>query len=482
MNPFTKAWRWFWSKVTGADDGASPPPTSSATAYDDAALRESTNKRLLDQADEMTRQSLRDAVRHADGGPPPPEFTPPVPPAAQAPAGQGAPEWGPDDPNFTPSEEGSDVVGALSGEPSPGAGDGVEFTAPSAATPADLPVTINDTGAADSDTRVPADAPAAGAAAAGGTDERLLPGPDEAVREFGHYDTRPSTSAAPRAEGQYLDYRIGGAVVSGVGSGAAPDDGPHEQVDLKYGRIEPSYAPKDTPAAGPGTADPDADTHSDSRRWLVPAGAAVLVAAAVTIGILATGGGPTRTTTVHQSNGQNETLAPGASPSEQQPHTTPGSGASGTAGATPGATPSGSATAGATPSGSATAGATPSGSATAGATPSGNPTTGGAPFTSSSPSGAVVSSAPAITAEPKSRTCAVGQMATFSVTASGSPTPTYTWQLSPNHGTSWNLIAGGTAPSYGIQCESNMNGWQFRVVVANSLGTAMSTPATLGVG
>jgi hypothetical protein len=73
-------------------------------------------------------------------------------------------------------------------------------------------------------------------------------------------------------------------------------------------------------------------------------------------------------------------------------------------------------------------------------------------------------------------------MATFSVTASGSPTPTYTWQLSPNHGATWNLIAGGTAPSYGIQCTSNMSGWEFRVVVTNSLGTATSSPATLGVG
>jgi hypothetical protein len=72
-------------------------------------------------------------------------------------------------------------------------------------------------------------------------------------------------------------------------------------------------------------------------------------------------------------------------------------------------------------------------------------------------------------------------MVTFGVTASGSPPLIYAWQLSPTHGASWDAIAGGTAPNYSIQCKSNMTGWEFRVIVSNAHGTAMSSTALLGV-
>ena len=83
--------------------------------------------------------------------------------------------------------------------------------------------------------------------------------------------------------------------------------------------------------------------------------------------------------------------------------------------------------------------------------------------------------APAITKQPLSRTLTVGQSATFSVEASGTPTLTYQWRKS---GT---VVSGATSASYTRAATASDNGAQFTVVVSNDRGTVTSSPASLTV-
>ena len=83
--------------------------------------------------------------------------------------------------------------------------------------------------------------------------------------------------------------------------------------------------------------------------------------------------------------------------------------------------------------------------------------------------------APAITKRPVSRTLTVGQSATFSVEASGTPTLTYQWKKSGI------VISGATSPSYVRAVTASDNGSQFTVVVSNARGTVTSSPASLTV-
>ncbi|MGC2331151.1 MAG: immunoglobulin domain-containing protein [Candidatus Acidiferrales bacterium] len=89
-----------------------------------------------------------------------------------------------------------------------------------------------------------------------------------------------------------------------------------------------------------------------------------------------------------------------------------------------------------------------------------------------------VDSAPAITVQPSNETVLVGQAATFSVTATGNPKPTYQWQ---NAATGAN-ISGATSASYTTPATMLAdNGSTFQVVVSNSLGSQASHVATLTV-
>ncbi|MBI5472802.1 MAG: carbohydrate-binding protein [Ignavibacteriae bacterium] len=85
-------------------------------------------------------------------------------------------------------------------------------------------------------------------------------------------------------------------------------------------------------------------------------------------------------------------------------------------------------------------------------------------------------SAPTITAHPASQTVAVGQTATFAVSASGSEPLQYQWQKN-------NLnIGGATSSSYTTpSVNTNDNGSTFRCIVSNSIGTVTSNSATLSV-
>lgn len=87
---------------------------------------------------------------------------------------------------------------------------------------------------------------------------------------------------------------------------------------------------------------------------------------------------------------------------------------------------------------------------------------------------------PVITIPPSGKTAAVGKTATFSVTATGSPAPTYQWQV--NRGSGWSDISGADEASYTTAEVILANdGYQYRVVVTNVAGSATSDSASLHV-
>ena len=90
---------------------------------------------------------------------------------------------------------------------------------------------------------------------------------------------------------------------------------------------------------------------------------------------------------------------------------------------------------------------------------------------------------------PANQTRATGQNAQFTVAASGSPAPTFQWEMSTNGGGSWINVpatspySGRTTPTLTILGTglSGLNGAQFRARAQNASGPATSNPATLTV-
>ncbi|HYL65337.1 MAG TPA: immunoglobulin domain-containing protein [Candidatus Methylomirabilis sp.] len=86
------------------------------------------------------------------------------------------------------------------------------------------------------------------------------------------------------------------------------------------------------------------------------------------------------------------------------------------------------------------------------------------------------STAPAIASQPASQIVSTGQTAKFSVTATGTPPPTYQWQKNGAN------IAGAMFSSYMTPPTTTADsGEQFRVIVSNSVGNITSNSATLTV-
>jgi len=90
--------------------------------------------------------------------------------------------------------------------------------------------------------------------------------------------------------------------------------------------------------------------------------------------------------------------------------------------------------------------------------------------------GNLLPGAPAITTQPVNRTVLAGQSGTFSVIATGTPSPTYQWQ---ENGVP---IAGATSANYTTPATAlGDSGSAFCAVVANSAGTVTSSTAVLTV-
>lgn len=82
---------------------------------------------------------------------------------------------------------------------------------------------------------------------------------------------------------------------------------------------------------------------------------------------------------------------------------------------------------------------------------------------------------PAITSQPSSLTVLQNGSATFSVTATGTPAPTYQWRL---NGTP---ITGATSATYTIASAQAANAGNYTCVVTNAAGSVTSSAATLTV-
>ena len=92
-----------------------------------------------------------------------------------------------------------------------------------------------------------------------------------------------------------------------------------------------------------------------------------------------------------------------------------------------------------------------------------------------------VQAAPSILTNPVSQTVVSGNSVTFSASASGYPAPTVQWQQSTN-GSTYTNIAGATGASYTISAvTASQNGYRYRAVFTNSVGSATTAAATLTV-
>ncbi len=95
---------------------------------------------------------------------------------------------------------------------------------------------------------------------------------------------------------------------------------------------------------------------------------------------------------------------------------------------------------------------------------------------------------PAFTTQPSNLTVALGQTATFTVVATGTPTPTYRWQRQLNGGSGFTDLADdstfsgtGTGTLTITNPSSGMSGDQFRCVATNTSGNTASSAASLTV-
>jgi hypothetical protein len=89
---------------------------------------------------------------------------------------------------------------------------------------------------------------------------------------------------------------------------------------------------------------------------------------------------------------------------------------------------------------------------------------------------------PSVTLPPTNQTVTVGQAATFTASASGTPAPTVQWQVSTNGGNTFSNVRDATGTTLTVpNVSTSMNGDEYRAVFSNSSGTATSSAATLSV-
>ena len=92
-----------------------------------------------------------------------------------------------------------------------------------------------------------------------------------------------------------------------------------------------------------------------------------------------------------------------------------------------------------------------------------------------------VNNAPLVTSNPVNLSRNIGQTATFSSAATGTPTPTAQWQKSTNNGATFTNIVGETSTTLSFTVALVDNGSQYRTVFSNTCGTATTSAATLSV-
>ncbi|HEX3839660.1 MAG TPA: hypothetical protein VHU85_02605, partial [Acidimicrobiales bacterium] len=90
--------------------------------------------------------------------------------------------------------------------------------------------------------------------------------------------------------------------------------------------------------------------------------------------------------------------------------------------------------------------------------------------------------APAITTQPMNQSAIVGDSATFTAAASGTPNPTVQWLVSTDGGHMFNAIPDATTDTLIIAGTTFAQGHnQYQALFTNIQGTALTFPATLTV-
>lgn len=93
----------------------------------------------------------------------------------------------------------------------------------------------------------------------------------------------------------------------------------------------------------------------------------------------------------------------------------------------------------------------------------------------------VVLTAPAITYQPVHTTVADSATCVLSVTATGSPAPSYQWQSSTDGGTGWANISGATASLYSFTADIINSPLYYRVIATNPAGSVTSSAAEVTI-
>jgi Secretion system C-terminal sorting domain len=102
--------------------------------------------------------------------------------------------------------------------------------------------------------------------------------------------------------------------------------------------------------------------------------------------------------------------------------------------------------------------------------------------TTSNPATLTVNVAPAVTTNPTSQSVCSGSAVSFTAAGTGTPTPTYQWQVSTAAVPAFTNIAGATNATYTIASTVlGDNGNQYRCVLSNVCGSVNTTAATLTV-
>jgi hypothetical protein len=90
--------------------------------------------------------------------------------------------------------------------------------------------------------------------------------------------------------------------------------------------------------------------------------------------------------------------------------------------------------------------------------------------------------APIVTTNPTNTSVSAGGTATFTAAANSNPAATVQWQISLDGGATWTDITGATGTTLTLaNVTAGMNGYKYRAVFTNSVGSATTTAATLTV-
>jgi hypothetical protein len=92
---------------------------------------------------------------------------------------------------------------------------------------------------------------------------------------------------------------------------------------------------------------------------------------------------------------------------------------------------------------------------------------------------------PTITQNPSDTTTTAGDYASFTASATGSPSPSVQWQVSTDGGVTWTNITGNASAQTDtltvLATSTSMTGYEYRAVFTSRIGTATTTAATLTV-